>query len=219
MNVALEFWRSTIGKKVVMAVTGIMMVLFLLGHLSGNLLVFKGMKAMDDYAAFLKSLGGLLWVARFSLIGAVVLHATAAYQLTMAARAARPQAYAKKKSQVSTLASRLMRWGGVLLAVYIVFHILHFTVGVDAIQTISHTEVYNNVVTGFSNPLYSLFYLVAMAAVGLHLYHGVWSSARTLGLAPPSLHPLQRRLALVLAVVVWAGFSIIPVAVLAGIVH
>jgi succinate dehydrogenase / fumarate reductase cytochrome b subunit len=217
MNVALEFWRSTIGKKVTMAVTGIMMVLFLLGHVSGNLLVFKGQKAMDDYAAFLQSLGGLLWLARLSLIAAVALHATAAYQLTMAARAARPQAYAKKKNQVATLASQLMRWGGVLIAVYIVFHILHFTLGV--VQPISHTEVYHNVVAGFSNPLISLFYLVAMAFIGLHLYHGVWSSARTLGLSRPSLHPLHRRLAIVLAVVVWAGFSIIPVAVLAGIVH
>jgi succinate dehydrogenase / fumarate reductase cytochrome b subunit len=219
MNVALEFWRSTIGKKVTMAVTGIVMVLFLLGHVSGNLLVFKGPQAMDAYAAFLHSLGGGLWAARLVLVGSVILHALAAFQLTQAAAAARPQGYAKKKSQVSTLASRLMRWGGVVVAVYIVFHILHFTVGVDALQAISHERVYSNVVAGFSNPAISLFYLVAMAAIGLHLFHGVWSSARTLGIARPSLRPLERRLAIVIAVAVWAGFSIIPVAVLAGIVH
>jgi succinate dehydrogenase / fumarate reductase cytochrome b subunit len=217
MNRALVFWSSTIGKKVVMAVTGIFMVAWILGHVSGNLLVFKGSEAMNAYAAFLHSLGGMLWGVRIALLVSVVLHATAAIQLTMAANAARPQAYVKKKAQTSTLASQLMRIGGLILLAYIVFHILHLTVGAVHPQ-FSEKDVYRNLVIGLKVPWVSAFYIVAMAALGMHLFHGVWSSARTLGIARPTPRPLERRIAVVLAVVVWAGFTLIPVAVLAGIV-
>lgn len=216
MNRALVFWSSTIGKKVVMAVTGIFMVAWILGHVSGNLLVFKGAEAMNAYAAFLHSLGGMLWAVRIALLVSVVLHATAAFQLTMAAKAARPQAYVKKQSQTSTVASQLMRVGGVLLLAYIVFHILHLTTG-TLHPRFSEKDVYRNVVEGLRVPWVAGFYIVAMAALGMHLFHGVWSSSRTLGVARPTPRPLERRIAAVLAVVVWAGFTLIPVAVLAGI--
>lgn len=217
MNVVLEFWRSTIGKKVVMALTGIFMVLWILGHVSGNLLVFKGPAAMNQYAAFLHSLGGVLWAVRAVLLVAIVLHALAAWQLTERAHAARPVAYVKKAAQVSTAASLLMRWGGVLLLVYVVFHLLHMTFGVVH-PGFSRDDVYRNVVDGLRAPYVAAFYLVAMAALGMHLFHGVWSSARTLGVARPSQAPLERRVAVAVAVIVWAGFSVIPLAVLFGFV-
>ncbi|HEX3157084.1 MAG TPA: succinate dehydrogenase cytochrome b subunit [Gemmatimonadaceae bacterium] len=217
MNWVLNFWRSTIGKKVVMGVTGLIGVGFVIGHMSGNLLVFRSPEAMNEYAAFLKSLGGLLWLARLILIGAVILHVTAAWQLTQVSRAARPVGYERRQPQVSTLASRTMRWGGVLVLVFIVFHILHFTIG-SVHPSFSHTDVYRNIVIGFGNPLIVAFYVLAMLALGLHLYHGAWSSVRTLGLSTPSEQPLRRFLPLVIAVVVTIGFISIPLAVLLGLI-
>ena len=217
MNWVLNFWRSTIGKKVVMGVTGLIGVGFVIGHMSGNLLVFRSPEAMNEYAAFLKSLGGLLWLARLILIGAVILHVTAAWQLTQVSRAARPVGYERRQPQVSTLASRTMRWGGLLVLVFIVFHILHFTIG-SVHPSFSHTDVYRNIVIGFSNPLIVAFYVLAMLALGLHLYHGAWSSVRTLGLSTPSEQPLRRFLPMVIAVVVTLGFISIPLAVLLGLI-
>ncbi len=217
MSPIAAFWRSTVGKKVVMAVTGVIMVAFVIGHVAGNLQVFAGADRFNRYAAFLKGLGELLWLARLGLLASVVLHFTAAWQLTQAARAARPADYAKRVPQVSTLASRTMRWGGVLLLVFIVFHLAHFTLGWVDSATFSHTDAYNNVMVGFSNPLYVAFYEVAMVALGFHLFHGAWASVRTLGLAKPSQHPLHRRVATAIAVAVWLGFSVIPLGVLLGV--
>ena len=216
MNWVLNFWRSTIGKKVVMGVTGLIGVGFVIGHVTGNLLVFKSPEAMNEYAAMLKSLGGLLWLARLVLIGAVVLHVTAAWQLSRMSNAARPVGYERRNPQVSTLASRTMRWGGLLVLVFLVFHILHFTVG-SVHPSFSHTDVYRNIVIGFSNPVIVAFYVAAMLALGLHLYHGAWSSVRTLGLSSPSKQPLRRLLPTVIAVLVTAGFISIPLAVLLGL--
>lgn len=212
------FWDSTVGKKAVMAVTGILLVGFVIAHMLGNLQMFIGAEAMNRYAAFLKSTGELLWVARAALLGAAVLHITAAYQLTMINRAARPEGYAKVVPAASTLASRTMRYGGVLLLAFLVFHIGHFTTGTFH-PAFSHTMVYGNVILGFRSPVVSLFYLAAMAALGLHLYHGAWAGFRTLGLSKRSPNPRERRIAQAIALVVWAGFSSIPVAVWLGILH
>ncbi|MBI3791039.1 MAG: succinate dehydrogenase cytochrome b subunit [Gemmatimonadetes bacterium] len=217
MSAIAAFWRSTIGKKVVMAVTGIIMVAFIIGHVAGNLQVFAGAERFNRYAAFLKGLGELLWLARLGLLVSVVLHFTAAYQLTMIARAARPADYAKRNPQVSTFASRSMRWGGVLLLVFLVFHLAQFTLGWVDSTTFSHTDAYNNVMIGFSNPIYVAFYELAMVALALHLFHGAWASVRTLGLSKPSQHPLHRRVATVIAMAVWLGFAIIPLGVLLGL--
>ncbi|MBL0939673.1 MAG: succinate dehydrogenase cytochrome b subunit [Gemmatimonadaceae bacterium] len=210
-----RFWQSTIGKKIVMAVTGIVGILFVLGHMSGNFLMFKGQGAMHDYAQLLRTSMPLLWAVRAGLIVAVVLHAVAAYQLTMRSRAARPQDYAVKNPQVTTLAAKTIRWGGVLLLVFIVYHILHMTVGTVHPQ-FTHLDPYNNLSIGLRNPLVAGFYVLAMAALGLHLYHGGWAVMRTLGVARPSASPLKRRVALLLAIVVAAGFAAIPIATLAG---
>ncbi|MBA3672800.1 MAG: succinate dehydrogenase cytochrome b subunit [Gemmatimonadaceae bacterium] len=224
----LTLYRSTIGKKVIMAVTGLMLVAFVVLHMVGNLQMFAGPLRMNSYAAFLKSTLELPWLLRLGLLAATVLHVLMAWQLTRIARRARPVEYEMRDPQVSTFASRSMRWGGLLLLVFIVFHILHFTTGMvfpmasrpDAVYPgFSHSDVYGNVISAFRNPLVSAFYIVAMLFLLLHLFHGAWSSVRTLGLVRPSRNPLHRRVSTVIAVLVWLGFTAIPVAVLLGVIR
>ncbi|GAC1655656.1 MAG: succinate dehydrogenase cytochrome b subunit [Gemmatimonadaceae bacterium] len=220
MNWLLALYRSTIGKKVVMAATGLILVGFVIGHVTGNLLVFRGPEKLNAYSAFLKSLGGLLWIVRGGLLIATILHVTAAVQLTRINRAARPIGYARQEPQVSTLASRTIRWGGALLLVFIVIHLLHFTTGtLRPSGTFSATDVYGNVLAGFRIWWVSLFYVVAMAALGLHLYHGTWSALRTLGAVRSTRDPFRRSAAALVASAVWLAFTIIPVAVYIGIVR
>jgi succinate dehydrogenase / fumarate reductase cytochrome b subunit len=212
------FWDSSIGKKAVMGATGLILVAYLLTHVLANLLVFEGPGRINAYAAILHETGAALWGARLVLLVAVILHIVAAVQLTGRREAARPVAYAAGRApQVSTLASRTIRWGGALILVFLVYHILHFTTGTLHPEFVA-LNPHHNVTTGFRNPLVALFYLVAMGAVGLHLYHGIWSSGRSLGLSAPSPQPLKRRVAAIIALFVWLGFSAIVVAVVAGVV-
>jgi succinate dehydrogenase / fumarate reductase cytochrome b subunit len=213
------FWNSSVGKKVIMAVTGLVMVAYLITHVLANLLVFQGPSKINAYSAFLHGTGGALWAARVVLLAALIFHVIAAVQLAARRQTARPVGYAAgRDSQVSTLASRTIRWGGVLILAFLVYHILHFTTG-TAHPSFVEGDPYHNVTTGFRNPVVVAVYLIAMAAVGLHLYHGVWSSGRSLGMSPPSPHPLRRTVALVLALLVWLGFTVIPLAVYAGVVR
>jgi succinate dehydrogenase / fumarate reductase cytochrome b subunit len=225
MNLIRTFWQSHIGKKIVMAVTGLIGLGFVIGHMVGNLQVFESdREKINAYGHFLHHTIGLeLWLVRVVLIAAVALHVLAAYQLTRRAQGARPHGYKRRDAQVSTLASRTIRWGGVLLLVFIVLHILHFTTrsfpGYGAMTTVDATpavDVHTNLVTAFTNPLWVAFYVVSMIALGMHLYHGVWSSLRTLGAAKPSATPLRRQLALGLAAVIWAGFTIVPIGIFLG---
>ena len=219
MNRVLGLWDTSVGKKAVMAATGLIMVAYLITHVLANLLVFQGPAKINAYSRFLHGTGGALWAARLVLLAAVVLHIVAAVQLTRRRQAARPVGYAaERQPQVSTLASRTIRWGGGLILVFLVFHILHFTIG-TVHGSFVEGDPYHNVAAGFGNPFVVLFYELAMAAVGLHLYHGVWSSGRTLGVSAPSPHPLRRQLALALSVIVWAGFTVIPIAVYAGAIR
>jgi succinate dehydrogenase / fumarate reductase cytochrome b subunit len=214
------FYGSMVGKKVVMGVTGLIGIGFVIIHSIGNLLVFRGSAAINSYSHFLKSTGELLWGLRLVLVIAVTLHVIAAIQLTRQSRAARPIGYAKRETQVATISSRTMRWGGALLLVFIVVHILHFTTGnIRPAGVFSSADVYANVITSFRIWWVALFYVVSMLALGLHLFHGAWSSVRSIGVSPPSPHPLHRRLSLVIAVLVWAAFTAIPVAVFSGIVR
>lgn len=214
------FYGSMVGKKAVMALTGLIWVGFVILHSLGNLLVFRGSAAINSYSHFLKSTGELLWALRALLFLAVVLHVIAAIQLTRQSRAARPIGYTKRESQVATIASRTMRWGGALLLIFIVVHILHFTTGnIRPAGVFSSEDVYANVVTSFRIWWVALFYVVAMIALGLHLFHGAWSSVRSIGVSPDSPQPLHRRLSLLIAVFVWAAFTAIPVAVFSGIVR
>jgi len=219
MNRVQALWKTSVGKKAVMAVTGIIMVAYLITHVLANLLVFQGPEKINAYSRLLHGTGGALWAARLVLFVAVVLHIIAAVQLTGRRRAARPIGYAGGRDpQVSTIASRTIRWGGVLILVFLVYHILHFTLG-DVHASFVEGDPYHNVASGFGNPVVVIFYELAMAAVGLHLYHGIWSSGRSLGLSAPSPRPIRRQLALVLAVRVWAGFTVIPIAAYLGMIR
>lgn len=220
MGRAASFWHSTIGKKVVMAVTGIIGIGFLIAHVVGNLMIFRGPVVLNDYSHFLHGPAGeLLWLVRVVLIVAVILHIIAAWQLTQRSHAARPVAYARREPQISTIASRLMRWGGVILLVFIVVHILHFTTGtIRPAGTFEEGNVYSNVVASFRIWWVVLFYVIAMAFLGLHLYHGAWSSVRTLGATGESPDPFHRRASATLAILVWLGFTLVPLAVFFGLV-
>ena len=205
-------WHSSVGKKAVMGVTGLVLVAYLISHVLANLLVFDGPDRINRYAALLHGTGGALWGARLVLLVAVTFHIVAAVQLTLRSRAARPQPYAGgREPQVSTLAGRTIRWGGALILIFLIYHILHFTTGA-AHPDFVELNPYHNVATGFRSPWVAGFYLVAMIAVGLHLHHGLWSSGRSLGVSQPSPRPLHRRLALVLAGFIWLGFTAIVVA-------
>jgi succinate dehydrogenase / fumarate reductase, cytochrome b subunit len=219
MNRLLVFWRSSVGKKAVMAVSGLIMVAYLVTHVLANLLVFQGPANINAYSAFLHGTGGALWAARLVLLAALVLHIVAAVQLATRRFEARPERYAGGRDpQVSTWASRTIRWGGGLILVFLVYHILHFTIG-TAHPNFIEGNPYHNVATAFGDLAVVIVYVIAMAAVGLHLYHGVWSSGRSLGVSPPSPHPLRRQIALVLALLIWLGFTVIPIAVYAGVVR
>ena len=214
------FYASMVGKKVVMGVTGLIGIGFVILHSLGNLLVFRGPEAINSYSHFLKSTGELLWTLRIVLIVAVILHVIAAVQLTLQSRAARPIGYTKRESQVATIASRTMRWGGVFLLVFIVLHILHFTTGtIKPAGVFTSEDVYANMVGSFRIWWVALFYVLAMVALGLHLFHGAWSSVRSVGVSPPSPQPLHRRISVVIAVLVWAAFTAVPIAVFSGIVR
>ncbi len=219
MNRVAALWRTSVGKKAVMAVTGIIMVAYLITHVLANLLVFQGPEQINTYSRFLHGTGGALWAARLVLLAALVLHIVAAVQLTARRQAARPVGYAGgREAQVSTFASRSIRWGGGLILVFLVYHILHFTLG-TVHPSFVEGDPYHNVAAGFASPAVVVFYELAMAAVGLHLYHGIWSSGRSLGLSAPSPRPIRRQLALALSLIVWAGFAAIPIAVYAGVIR
>jgi succinate dehydrogenase / fumarate reductase cytochrome b subunit len=213
-----SFYRSTIGKKVVMAVTGLVGVGFVCGHLLGNLLVFKGPEAINAWGELLKSNTALLWTVRVTMLTVLTLHVSAAYSLTMLNRRARPADYDRQVRQSSTLSALTLRVGGVILLAFIVFHLLHFTTG-TVHPAFSPTDVYGNMVIGFGSVAVVGFYLLAMASLGLHLHHGLWSFFQTMGWNHPHLNPARRRLAMFLAIVVGAGFSVIPLAVAFGLVQ
>lgn len=216
MDRLATLWRSTIGQKIVMAATGLIMVAFLIGHVAGNLLVFFGPDAINGYARGLHEHMVLLWTARVVLIVSVLLHIFAAVTLTARDRRARPVGYTRQRMAVATWAGRTMRWSGVLLAAFILFHLLHLTTGTFRPAPFAFTDVYQNVIGGFRIPWVAAVYLFAMVLVAMHLYHGIWASFRTLGAAPLSPAPLRRRLGAALTFVLWLGFTLIPLLIVIG---
>ncbi len=213
-----RFWESSIGKKVVMAASGIGGIGFVVVHMAGNLQMFAPSapaQVMHDYAVGLRRLGPLLWIARGALLVMVMVHVLAALQLTSRNRDARPQPYGRRDAQAATWGARTMRVGGVILLSFIVFHILDMTLGVGHPDFI-HLDPYHNLRVGFQRWWAALFYVTAAAAVGLHLFHGAWASWRTLGLRRPSDRPMHRTVAVVLAVVVALGLAAVPIAAALG---
>jgi succinate dehydrogenase / fumarate reductase cytochrome b subunit len=218
-NPLAAFWASTIGKKVVMAVSGLIMAGFLITHAAANLLAYAGAEKINGYSHFLNEVAvEITWVVRLVLLASVVLHVIAAVQLTRVSGAARPVGYAERDPQVSTMASRTIRWGGLLLFLFIIYHLLHFTFG-TVHPDFRKGDPYTNLVVGFQNYGVAAFYVVMMVVLGLHLYHGTWSALRTLGVAKPSGNPLKRRFATIFAVALWLAFTLVPVGVVAGVLR
>ena len=212
-----KFYGSTIGKKIVMAVTGAFLVLFLVGHVAGNLQILSGKEKINHYAELLHSSAGLLWGFRLALIASVGLHVWSALQLYLLKNTARPIAYAKKAHGGATLASRFMIWTGYALAAFLVFHILHFTTG-QAHPDFREGDVFHNVTAAFKNPAIAGLYLVCMGFVSMHLFHGLFSFTQSLGLSHPSYSARAKTLAKVVAFAVAAAFAAVPIAVLAGFI-
>lgn len=216
---SLRFWQTTIGKKTVMAVTGVILFGFVVGHLAGNLQVFEGPEKINRYAAFLKSLPALLWGTRIILFVSVILHIWSSFQLWLLQREARPIGYVKKVNLNSTYASRTMQWSGPIILAFVIWHLLQFTIGaVHPGAPFDEHNIYNNVVLGFQVWPVALFYIIAMGMLCYHLYHGLWSMFQSLGFCHPVYTPVLRALAKVVAILLAIGYVSIPVAVLAGLI-
>ncbi|HXQ28089.1 MAG TPA: succinate dehydrogenase cytochrome b subunit [Gemmatimonadales bacterium] len=221
----VTLWRSFIGKKILMAATGLVLFLFVVGHLLGNLKVFEGPDRFNAYAEGLRALGApffgrgeLLWIARLVLLGSVGVHAWAAAVLTRASWRARPVAYKSFEPVATTYAARTMRVGGVLLALYVVYHLLDLTFG-RLNPAFEPGNVYHNVLASFRVWPVAALYALAMVVLGLHIYHGLWSAFQTLGLNRAPSEGWRRSVAAVIAVAIAGGYLAIPVAVLTGVLR
>jgi succinate dehydrogenase / fumarate reductase cytochrome b subunit len=221
MVFAASFLRSTIGKKIVMAVTGIILFGFLVGHMAGNLQVFLGAEVFDHYAASIKAMPPLLWGVRLVLLVSLVLHVWAALSLAARNRQSRPVGYRRHTPVSSSLPSRTMLISGLVILAFVIFHLLHFTIGPahPSWPSFDPHTVYRNVVSGFSVWPVALGYVLVMLLLGWHLFHGVWSFFQTLGLNHPKYNLWRRRFAVVMTALVVAGFILVPLAVLGRIVR
>ena len=213
-----RFYDSTIGKKAIMAVTGLVLSGFLVLHMLGNLQVFLGREVMNHYAETLHANQGLLWTARFVLLFSVLLHAWAAVLLTAVKAAARPIGYAKPGNVQASTGSRTMMLSGPVIGLFVIGHLLHFTTGTIHPQFVE-LHAYENVVTGFSNPIAAGLYIVAMILVGFHLSHGIWSMFQSVGFSHPRYTPIIKKFAAIFSWILIAGFIAVPISVLAGIVR
>jgi succinate dehydrogenase / fumarate reductase cytochrome b subunit len=223
-SAAVGFYDTAIGKKAVMAITGMILFGYVLGHMIGNLQIFSPDRdQINHYAAFLHSPANLapLWAIRAILLVAVVWHIVAAIQLAKLKSDARPVGYIKKKDVPSSYAARTMIWSGPIIAAFVVFHVLHLTVGaVLPLHEVgvNQPDVRYNVVSGFQNPVVSLSYIFAMALLCIHLYHGLWSMLQSLGWVSPRHSEAIKRGAAVFAVLVCLGFAAVPVGVMVRLV-
>jgi succinate dehydrogenase / fumarate reductase cytochrome b subunit len=218
--------RTTVALKLLMAVSGIIFIAFVLLHMYGNLKAFSGHDAYNEYAEHLRTVGepmlphsGLLWIIRVVLIVSLVVHVWAAATLWRRAKQARRTPYVVKHHKGATFASRMMRWGGVTLLLFIVWHLLNFTVGKVNVAGGPTNDPYNLLVDSFSTWWLTVLYLVAMAMLGAHLHHGIWSAAQTLGhTGTAAARAMWRQIAFVTALVIVVGFSLVPIFVLAGVI-
>src|SRR5690606_21227568 len=220
-----NFVRSSIGAKWVMAVTGILFLLWLIGHLVGNLQIFAGAQILNDYAAFLRANPTLLWVVRIGLIVVVALHVWAGIRLSQLNRQARPQRYEGYRFRKASWASRTMIVSGLLILGFVIFHLAHFTWGwifpsyFQQVDAKGQHDVYGMLVKGLSHPGIAVLYMAAMVFVGMHLSHAIWSAIQTMGLNGPRWTPIALKGGRWLGILIALGFFIIPLAVLLGIVR
>lgn len=224
MSWLMSFFRSQVGKKAVMAVSGIALFGFVLIHMFGNLKVYLGAESFNHYAEWLREIGypllphgGMLWIARVALLAAVAIHMLSAWQVTRVSWNARPEHYKKWAPQASDYASRTMRWGGVIIAVFVLYHLAHFTWGWSWVHPdFIVGDPYHNLVAGFSVWWVSAIYVLAQLVLGLHLSHGLWSLFQTLGWSHPKFNPWRRTFARVFALVIVVGNISFPLSVWAG---
>jgi len=231
MKVVTNIFGSSLGRKYLMAVSGCVMFLFLIGHLAGNLQIFLGPEALNRYAHFLQSQGEIVWPARIILLFMVTLHIWSAAKLTRENLSARPVAYADWNPTAASYASRTMLVSGLIIATFIIYHLLHYTVLVKAVNLTGrdfaarpefydaegHHDVYKMLIVGFNNPWVSLFYIVGIGLLCLHLSHGVSAMFQSLGLKNKVYGPLLDNLARAVAVIFFVGYCSIPAAVLLGL--
>ena len=201
-----------------MAVSGVILFLFVLGHLVGNLQIYEGPEKLNNYAHFLRSMPALLWGVRITLIVMVLLHIWSSIQLALLKFDARPTGYIKKKATQSSYASRTMYWSGPIILAFVIYHLLDFTFG-TVNPHFQEGDVYANVIASFQLVPVSAFYIVAMLLLCMHLYHGLWSMFQSLGFSHPRYTPVLKRSAAVMAILIAAGNISIPVSVLAGLVR
>ncbi len=213
---AASFLNSTVGKKIVVAFTGLIMFGFVVGHLLGNLQIFLGAEKINAYSRFLHAELPILWGTRVILLVSVALHVVYTIQLTALNRASRPIGYEMSEPVQASVSSRFMIWSGLFLFFYIIFHLLHLTTG-TVHPEFSHTDVYSNIVIGFSSLPVTAVYILAMVSLGFHLHHGVYSLFQTLGLNHPRYNACRRGLALAAGWLIPIGYISIPAAVLLGI--
>ena len=225
MRKVASLYDSSVGKKLAMALTGVVLFGFVVAHMIGNLKVFQGAEKFDAYARFLRDVGSpalghgqLLWIVRLGLLAAVLVHIVAATQLTIRSTRARRTGYKHNKDLSFSYASRTMRWGGVIVLAFVVYHLMHLTWG-NAHPQFSHESVYANVVSGFRVWWVALAYALAQLPLGLHIYHGLWSATQTLAVRNPTVHRWRRLAAGGIAGAIVVGNISIPLAVLAGVVR
>lgn len=219
LHQTVTLYQSAIGKKYVVAVTGAVLFLFTIGHMLGNLQIYlpNAQEALSNYARLLHASAELLWAVRIALLTCFVLHVVTIAQLYNLNRAARPQAYVKKTPTLSTYSSRTMYLSGPILLFFVLYHLSHLTTGATHPNFVD-MDPYHNLVVGFRQPLASLFYIIAMSMLGLHLTHGVWSMFQSMGFNHPRYRDTLRNFATVAAALLSLGNISIPVCVLLGII-
>jgi succinate dehydrogenase / fumarate reductase, cytochrome b subunit len=214
------FWQSQVGKKFVSAVTGVLLFLFVVGHLLGNLQAFQGAAKFNAYAEFLQSAKGLLWVVRIVMLTALVLHATAGIQLYLASRAARPQPYRVPLANPATVSSKTMIWTGLLTLAFVVYHLLDLTIGAALVHSgFDQKNAYLNLVNTFRSVGKVVFYGVSVIGLGLHLSHGLYSLWQSLGFRHPLWTPTIQKVGVLIGVFLALAYLFIPAGVVVGLIR
>ena len=223
MNRASAFYRSSIGKKFIVAATGVVLIVFIIGHLLGNLQIFIGPDWVNGYAEHLRELGPILWVIRVLLLVTVILHIFFTIKLAIENKRARPKNYVRKDNVKASFASRHMVVSGLVVFAFIIFHLFHFTgrnfnpqFPLLKNDPLNHYDVYSMMVYGFQNVYVSVFYIVGLFLLTLHLTHGASSFLQSLGLNDKNLTPRLAFLGRVFAWLIFLGYTSIPVGVLCG---